>query len=88
MTNSDRAGGLAEVRASYETREQLDAAKASNTDYFEIGVVSVLFELSENDNPAFDAIFSALEQIDYPLSTGEDEECQQHSWLKYSIMTV
>ena len=72
LSNSDRAGGLAEIEASYTSDDPFHS---------EIGVVSVLFELSDDDNPAFEAIFSAVDKIKYPQAIGEDDDCQQQSFL-------
>ena len=81
MIFSEREGGAAEVRAAYQTEEQLNEAKDAGIDYHEFGVVSIFFEISEEDNPAFDAIFSIYDKIKYPLATGEGDDCVQQSFM-------
>ena len=78
---SERSGGISEVLAAYETEDQLDDARDSGIDYFELGVVTVLFKISDDDNPAFDDIFSIFEQVEYPLAVGDDDDCQQQSFM-------
>merc|ERR1719361_2945150 len=82
--NCDREGGMDEVEALYQTEDQLDTAKALALDYHETGIVSVLFEVSDDDNPAFDAILSGMDRMKYPMarSVGEEEnaQCQSQSF--------
>ena len=78
---SDRSGGISEVLAAYETEDQLDDARDSGIDYFEIGVVGILFKISPDDNPAFDDIFSIFDRLQYPLAVEDDDDCQQQSFM-------
>lgn len=49
--------------------------------HLELGVVGIFFEVSEEDNPAFDAILSVLEDIERPkIEEDQKGDCQQKGY--------
>jgi len=82
--NCDRNGGVTEVQATYANESDVEEAKAEGIDYHELGVVGIFFEISEDDNPAFDAIFSVLSNTTYPTAVvdeDDEEDCSQKSYV-------
>ena len=68
----------------YHNESLVAAARAADPpiDYHELGVVGIFFQVSEQDNPAFDAIFTMLDEIQYPTANidNETDECEQLSF--------
>lgn len=72
--------------AKYTTEEQFNEAKESGIDYFELSVIGIFYEVSEQDNPAFDAILSNYESCQYPHAVEDNGVCNMESFgMKQSL---
>jgi len=50
----------------FETEEAVKSAEALNEDVHQLGVVGIFFDVVNASNPAFDAIFEHLDDVQYP----------------------
>jgi len=57
-------GSVAAVQEQYQTIADIEAARAQGLDVYELGVLSVDFEITDEANPAIDRILDATEIIE------------------------
>jgi len=72
-----------EIAALYSNESQVEAAEAAGIDYHELGVISIMYEVNDEDNfsnPAFDAIFTILDDAHVPTAEVENDTCVQQGF--------
>ena len=60
--------------AQFPDLEDVESAKEEGEDVHQLGVIGFFFEISEEDNPAFDLLFSddRMDRIELPLNASEE----------------